>query len=88
LAREIHLPTQRFLWQHLLMVLQVLKLQARMLQKRQQIRNALYSFISSMDGIRAYEGMRYWGYSTRERARNQIRKALVGTQVARFTRLL
>ena len=28
-----------------------------------------------MDGIRAYEGMRYWGYSTREEAGNQIRNA-------------
>jgi hypothetical protein len=25
-----------------------------------------------MDGIHAYEGMRYWGYSTRELSRNQI----------------
>lgn len=41
-----------------------------------------------MDGIHAYEGMRYWVYSTRERGRNQISKALLGTQEPRFTRLL
>jgi hypothetical protein len=41
-----------------------------------------------MDGIHAYEGMRYWDYSTREWGRNQISKALLGTQAPRFTRLL
>jgi len=41
-----------------------------------------------MDGIRAYEGMRYWGYSTRERGRNQIRRAQLGSWAKLFTRLL
>ena len=41
-----------------------------------------------MDGNHAYEGMRYWGYSTRVQAGNQIRKAQQGPREAGFTRLL